>query len=91
LFEIVIKQTIGKLPEIELSIVEIERAAIKNNFGILPLSVNAIGLYRDVPLIKDHQDPFDRTLMAVAMEIHFPIMTNDAKFTQYQHIVQLWQ
>ena len=68
LFEISIKQTIGKLPDLKSGIDEIYHQAIKDNFTFLPIQNQHLFNYQKVPFFEEHRDPFDRLLIATAYE-----------------------
>ncbi len=80
LWEIAIKQSIGKL-SIELSIPEIENQCHERNIRILPVSAHAIERIKTLPDI--HRDPFDRLLIAQAQEEDMTIVTRDRLIAQY--------
>src|ERR1700733_11530153 len=58
LFEITIKQKLGKLPDFKATINEIYEQAIMDNFIFLPLSNAHLYAYQKVPLLEQHRDPF---------------------------------
>ena len=91
LFEIAIKQAIGKLPEFTSDTDEVYHQAIKDNFTFLPIENNHINSYKKAPLLAEHRDPFDRLLIATAYEENAIILTADKKFSLYSGFVQiLW-
>ncbi len=57
LFEIAIKQAIGKLPFFKATITEVHGQALKDNFTFLPIQNSYIKSYNKVPLMKEHRDP----------------------------------
>lgn len=89
LFEIAIKQKIGKLPELTLSIDELIRQATTDNFSFLPISASHISSYDAVPLAETHKDPFDRLIIATAMAENLPIISADEKFQLYKKHITL--
>ncbi len=62
LFEIAIKQKIGKLPELPLSIDTLTVQMQQDNFNLLPFSNAHLAAYDAIPLLEHHRDPFDRML-----------------------------
>ncbi len=80
LWEIAIKQSIGKL-DITLSIPEIEGQCIARDISIAPLTAAAIERIKTLPDI--HRDPFDRILIAHAIEGAFALVTSDRTIPQY--------
>ncbi|WP_202406078.1 PIN domain-containing protein [Hufsiella ginkgonis] len=45
--------------------------------------------YGDIPLIEQHRDPFDRLLIATAMEENADILSADEKVSLYPEIVRV--
>ncbi len=89
LFEIAIKQKIGKLPELSLSIQSLSERMAQDNFNILAISINHLETYNAVPLLTNHRDPFDRLLLAIAMSENMPIISADTHFSYYESHVKL--
>lgn len=89
LMEITIKQTVGKLPDIEVSIKQLIAQIIKDGFKILTISNSHIELYATIPLHQDHKDPFDRFLLATALAEDMPIISADKNFRLYKGLVTL--
>jgi PIN domain nuclease of toxin-antitoxin system len=91
LFEICIKQKIGKLPGFYASIEEIYEQAINDGFTFLAIQNQHIYNYHKVPLLEDHRDPFDRLLISVAIEEAAAILSADEKLKLYAELVTvLW-
>ena len=65
LFEITIKQTIGKLPGLQATISDIYTQAINDNFTFLPISNQHIYRYNAVPLKDDKKLSLHRDLVTV--------------------------
>ena len=63
LYEIAIKQKIGKLHDFKSDISEIYEQAIKDDFTFLPLQNSHLFCYKEIPLMIEHKDPFDRLLI----------------------------
>jgi len=89
LFEIAIKQKIGKLPELPLSIQELAERIEKDNFNLLAINTNHLATYDVIPLLENHRDPFDRLLLAIAMSENMPIISADTNFPSYKAYIQL--
>jgi PIN domain nuclease of toxin-antitoxin system len=88
LFEIAIKVKIGKLgftQAIPAIVKELDNQAIQ----LLPLTDLHISSYQAVPLYAEHRDPFDRILIATAMNEGFSIITIDEKFDNYKNIIDI--
>jgi PIN domain nuclease of toxin-antitoxin system len=91
LFEISIKQKIGKLPEFYATIEEIYLQAVKDGFTFIGVRNQHIYNYNEVPLYKDHRDPFDRLLIATAMEENATIVSADEQLRLYADLIKvLW-
>jgi PIN domain nuclease of toxin-antitoxin system len=89
LFEIAIKQKIGKLPELMLPIKSLCTLIEQDNFIILSLTTNHLEAYNAIPLLTNHRDPFDRLLLAIAMSENIPIISADTNFSYYREQVCL--
>ena len=89
LFEIAIKQKIGKLPELNLSMEDLLRRIITDNFEILPIKDAHIVAYHDIPLMTDHKDPFDRLILATTFSEGLPVISSDENFKLYVPQIQL--
>ena len=87
LWEIGIKQSIGKI-DIESSAEEIEAACIKLGICVYPLKASYIDAMRKLPQI--HKDPFDRIMIAQAMEEDLSLSTRDSIIPQYPHVSVMW-
>ncbi len=91
LFEISIKQSIGKLPAFSATIEEIYNQAMQDGFTFLPIQNKHIFGYNSIPLLKDHRDPFDRLLITTAREENAIILSADEQLLLYAGVVQvLW-
>ena len=75
--EIMIKASIGKL-EVNFDPVQI---AEESGFEMLDFSGSDALLLKDLPF--HHRDPFDRMLIAQAVNHRIPLMSDDKKFRQY--------
>jgi len=58
LVEIAIKQKIGKLPELDVSISTLASLIEQDGFIVLPLQTKHIEAYSMIPLFHEHRDPF---------------------------------
>lgn len=91
LFEIAIKQKIGKLPHFNATLSEIYQQAINDGFSYLPIKNQHIFSYQKIPLLEIHRDPFDRLLLATAYEEKATILSADNNFSLYAGLVEvLW-
>jgi PIN domain nuclease of toxin-antitoxin system len=89
LYEIAIKQKIGKLPEVQLSIRDLVIELELIDFQIMPIKNEHIDTYNLIDLVEDHRDPFDRLIIATAFNENIPIISADEKFKNYQSQIQL--
>lgn len=87
LWEIAIKQGIGKLDG-DFSIPEIDSRCRMAGFQYLPMFPTHLERIKTLPDI--HRDPFDRLLVAQAMEEGFAILTRDRMIPQYP-VQTFWQ
>jgi len=90
LFEISIKQKIGKLPSFYATVEEVYQQAIKDGFTFITIQNKHIFNYTNVKLIEDHRDPFDRLLIATAIEESTTILSADEKFKVYDDLVTVF-
>jgi PIN domain nuclease of toxin-antitoxin system len=89
LFEIAIKQAIGKIPEFtEKTSQIIEQLKLQAIF-LKPLSVDSIENYEQIPVFAQHRDPFDRMLLSISFTENIPIISSDEKFSLYSDFVHV--
>ncbi|MDE6990259.1 MAG: type II toxin-antitoxin system VapC family toxin [Lachnospiraceae bacterium] len=86
LWEIAIKQSIGKL-EMDESIETIVRTCKDEDFCILPIKPSHLDHLKNLPQI--HGDPFDRLIIAQAAIENLVIVTKEAKIPTY-NIRTIW-
>jgi PIN domain nuclease of toxin-antitoxin system len=89
LYEIAIKQKIGKMPEIQVSIEQLVQLIEKDSFEILALKNQHINQYYAIPLFDDHKDPFDRLILATSLSEQIPIISADENFKLYRDLIKL--
>ncbi|MEO1651927.1 MAG: type II toxin-antitoxin system VapC family toxin [Bacteroidota bacterium] len=84
LWEIAIKKSIGKL-KLRYSINSITEALEAQQLMLLPLAAPSIEEVENLPFPKsvDHNDPFDRAIIAQAMHHELIIITKDKMFKHY--------
>lgn len=80
LWEIAIKKSIHKLA-IAKSMIGIEEICHSLRIDILPISAQYLERIQQLPMI--HGDPFDRLIIAAALEENLSLITNDSKIMQY--------
>lgn len=83
-WEIAIKSALGKITADLAAIVSAARAA---NFDELPITIAHTERLRDLP--AHHRDPFDRLLIAQALEERLTIVTHDRIIAAYS-VARLW-
>ena len=89
LFELEIKKKVGKMPEFLVSSEEVYNQGIVDGFSFLNIQNNHIFRYSEVELFDNHRDPFDRLLIATAMEEKAMILSGDEKFKLYEDVVEV--
>jgi PIN domain nuclease of toxin-antitoxin system len=89
LYEIAIKQKLGKLPEVQLSIQDLVIELELIDFQIMSIKNEHINAYNLINLVEDHRDPFDRLIIATAFNENMPVISADEKFKNYQSQIQL--
>ncbi len=87
LYEIVIKQSIGKLPDFSSTVSQIYHQLVEDEMRFLPLNNNHLEAYNKIPLMASHHDPFDRLLLATAFQENAVILSTDKNFDLYQSLV----
>jgi PIN domain nuclease of toxin-antitoxin system len=85
-WEISIKLTIGKL-SLQADFNEIESRFTETRFQLLPISIKDTVQLRQLPL--HHKDPFDRILIAQAINHSLAIVSADVAFDAYP-IQRVW-
>lgn len=80
-WEIAIKQRLGKLPELALSAAEIPDLVTQSRFA--PLSITHQHAAAVAVLPTHHRDPFDHLLIAQAQIEKLVLVTRDPRFADY--------
>jgi len=81
LWEIAIKTSLGKL-NIKGDFSKVNHLIDVNGFKILPVNFNDTFVVSELPFF--HRDPFDRILIAQAINYQMGIVSKDANFKLYQ-------
>ncbi len=89
LFEISIKQIIGKLPGFSASLKDVYEQAIADGFTFLSISNQHLYNYTNIPLLEQHRDPFDRLLISIAHAENAVILSADNKLNLYSDLVKV--
>jgi len=87
LWEVAIKKTIKKL-DIPETVKELEKKCEEKRIFILPIKTDYLERIQNLPMI--HADPFDRLIMATAIEENLTLLTDDGKIRLYKSVVQEW-
>lgn len=88
LWEIAIKQTTGKLSTVTMNVYELAEICETHRIMIAPLKLPYLERIKKMPLI--HRDPFDRIIMATAIEEDYTLLTNDSEIIKYKDVKTLW-
>ena len=80
LWEIAIKQSLGKL-EFTQSVVDIANECIRQDIQLLDIKAEHCEIIKTLPML--HGDPFDRMIIAQAIEKNLSIITKDEKIPGY--------
>ena len=86
LWEIAIKKSLGKL-EIKQTMTELARICQDTDIVILPIKPSYLDRLESLPQV--HGDPFDRLIIATAMEEEISVVTHDTKIAKY-NIPVVW-
>lgn len=81
IWEIAIKQRLGKLPELSLGTARLP--ALVRDSGFLPLPVKDRHAAAVAALPMHHRDPFDRLLIVQAQIEKLTLVTRDRQFAAY--------
>jgi PIN domain nuclease of toxin-antitoxin system len=88
LWEIAIKMSAGRLPADGLTLDEIAEQLRKQEFAFLPIRLE--DLFRLEGLEWLHRDPFDRLMIAQAIQEGIPMLTGDSVIERYP-VKTLWK
>ena len=87
LWEIAVKKTIKKL-DLEETTQELLDICEDSNITVLPIENLYFETIQKLPYI--HGDPFDRLIIATALENDLTILTNDKEIKKYKEIKTIW-
>ncbi|MBQ4512613.1 MAG: type II toxin-antitoxin system VapC family toxin [Anaerolineaceae bacterium] len=87
LWEIAVKKTIKKLV-INESISDLERICYKGGIEIIPIKNKYFDTIQILPYI--HGDPFDRLILATAIDENLSLITDDGKMILYPDVQVIW-
>jgi PIN domain nuclease of toxin-antitoxin system len=80
-WEIAIKQRLGKLPELTLAVAELPGLIRESRFTPLPVDERHAAAVATLPL--HHRDPFDHLLIAQAQSEQLTLVSRDRQFEDY--------
>lgn len=80
-WEVAIKQRLGKLPELALSVAELPELIARSRFAPLPITDRHAAAVAQLP--AHHRDPFDHMLIAQAQAERLVLVTRDERFVAY--------
>jgi PIN domain nuclease of toxin-antitoxin system len=86
-WEIATKHRIGKLPGVAAIVADLDGAISDQGFHGLPISVRHGQIAGALP--GDHRDPFDRMLIAQAMQETLALVSNEHIFDRFG-VARLW-
>ncbi len=82
IWEIAIKQKLGKI-DIRDSISDIFDHCDEMDIRIVPIEKDHISRTLELPVHRDHRDPFDRLILSTASVMGFTIISSDEKMEGY--------
>jgi len=85
-WELAIKISIGKL-RFPGNVAGFIRAIEANDITVIPLKTSHLTAFESLPLI--HRDPFDRLLIATAIDEQMPLISADKNIAQYD-VTLIW-
>ncbi|GBO54547.1 hypothetical protein APA_2494 [Pseudanabaena sp. lw0831] len=89
LWEIAIKVNIGKIT-LEKNFNDLEASLNNTRLILLPISIIATVHLSNLPIHSNHKDPFDRMLIAQAIDRNLLIASRDLKFDLYA-VQRIWE
>ncbi len=86
IWEIAIKAQICRL-KLPLSVAEVAAAAVRTGFEELPVRASHAAATAKLPM--HHRDPFDRLLVAQALQEPIRLITVDRRLRRYSNLVEV--
>ena len=92
-WEIALKNQAKKLDLEGISVLQLPHIAQQFNYTILNLSPYDYVSTGQIPLKENHKNPFDRILIQTAIRNNLVLISNNAKFQQYEEngLQLLWE
>lgn len=82
-WEIVLKRALRYL---DMQHARIEQGILDLQARLLPITLAHTRILHTLPQFKEHTDPFDRMLIAQAIEERCPLVSNDTRFELYRKL-----
>lgn len=89
LFEIAVKQNVGKLSDLKWDTLTIRKQLEKDGFQFLNIENRHIQSYISLLKFDSHRDPFDRLLISTAISEGLTVISADEKFKLYKSEIEL--
>ena len=89
LFEIAVKQNIGKLSDLKWDTLTIREQLERDGFQFLNIENKHIQRYISLIKFDSHRDPFDRLLISTAISEGLTVISADEKFKLYKSEIEL--
>lgn len=89
LFEIAVKQNVGKLSDLDWDTFTIKKQLEKDGFQFLNIENKHIQRYISLTIFDSHRDPFDRLLISTAISERLTVISADEKFKLYSSQIEL--
>ena len=89
LFEIAVKQNVGKLSDLDWDTFTIKQQLEKDGFQFLNIENKHIQRYISLTKFDSHRDPFDRLLVSTAISEKLAVISADEKFKFYSSEIEL--
>ena len=83
-WEIAIKTQIGKIKFENFNILHLPNIANQYGFSIFTPSAYDYVTYKELPLVENHKDPFDRMLIHSAIKNNLILLSKDTYFSSYE-------
>ncbi|MBP6660041.1 MAG: type II toxin-antitoxin system VapC family toxin [Chitinophagales bacterium] len=90
IFEIAIKNKIGKLPDFPLTIEKLILIINEIGLDILPIKNEHFVTYDSFLFNENHKDPFDRLILSTSFYENFILISNDSNFEFYNDRITIF-
>ncbi len=89
LFEIAVKQNVGKLSDLNWDTLTIRKQLEKDGFQFLNIENRHMQSYISLLKFDSHRGPFDRLLISTAISEGLTVISADEKFKLYKSEIEL--